>query len=80
MGVAGVGKKLNWQYIGVFVAEMEIPGAQPKRRLITKILMLIFEILTIRILLISIIILLANIGVPKCVVNKKQPLVLLFSK
>ena len=50
---------------------MEIPGAQPKRMLITKIMMLIFGILTIRILLISIIILLANIGVPKCVVNKK---------
>ena len=50
---------------------MEIPGAQPKRRLIRKIMMLIFGILTIRILLISIIILLANIGVHKCVVNKK---------
>ena len=40
---------------------MEIPEAQPKRRLITKILMLISGILTIRILLISIRILLASI-------------------
>ena len=67
---------------------MEIPEAQPKRRLITKILMLISGILTIRILLISIRILLASIvmcffksdlAVVALSVNN-QPLVLPFSK